>query len=77
MRIDLLEVPYLEDFRRFWKLGFLLLGFDFPVLFWESHVITIFLVIDKSGLLGFARVLSFKGRRNEEERGIKEVAMVG
>jgi len=61
LRIDLLEVPYLEEFRRFWKLGFLLLGFDLPVLFWESHVVMIFLVVDKSVFLGCARVLSFRG----------------
>lgn len=62
LSIDLLEVPYLEEFRRFWKLGFLLLGFDFPVFFWESQVVIIFLVVvDRSGFLGLARVLSFRG----------------
>lgn len=77
--MDLLEVPYFEDLlRRFWKLGFLLLGFDDvpAVFFWESQVVVIFLVVERLGFVGLGRVLSLRGWRNEEERGIKEVAMV-
>lgn len=79
MRIDLLEVPYFEDLRRFWKLGFLLLGFDDAPVFlsWESQVVMIFLVVERlGGVLGLARVLNLRGWRNEEDSGIKEVAMV-
>lgn len=73
LRIDLLEVPYFEDLlRRFWKLGFLLLGFDddVPAFFWESQVVMIFLVVvERLGFLGLARVLNLRGWRNDGLRG--------